>query len=99
MNISQWCYVLDCLGTRRTKSEISRIIKKNCLVSEKQVWGAYLVDDELGWKYLIETEQVCLETAKKHRLENWKDIEPYYEERKSHEVWHSTKVAYSRFKR
>ncbi len=81
IHLSNWVEILsDTFKSGRSKEEIKWIIKEKCLVTPHKVYGVYLVDDEKVWKYLIASDPVCMESAKKMRIHNAMGVESWYEE-------------------
>ncbi len=99
MNVTDWCIILNFLGTEKTKKEISDTLKQSCLATPPKVYGVYCVDDEKAWNKLIVAEKECYEAAKKLRMECSADVEPWYFELRSRQMWRSYRTTWRKKKR
>lgn len=99
MNLEEWTYAVKFAGSKRSKYEIKRIIKEQCLFSEKKVYGAYQIDGKKVWEILILSDPNCKQIIREKRFNDHIDIEAKIEEIKYHSFWSDNRRAYSKKRR
>ena len=74
MNLEEWTCAVKIAGSKKSKYLIAKIIKEQCLITPKKLYGAYQIDGKKVWDVLIKVEdlastlQVCLDSGAKKVL-------------------------------
>ena len=81
ISLTAWIYIIKTLlNSKLTRNRIREIILDKCLYSRKKVYGAYQVDPQKVWSYLIITDKSCYPKMEKLHIDSVYDIISYYEE-------------------
>ena len=50
MNLEEWTCAVKIAGSKKSKYLISKIIKEQCLITQKKLYGAYQMSDGTLWE-------------------------------------------------
>ena len=99
MNLEEWTCAVKIAGSKKSKYLISKIIKEQCLITQKKLYGAYQIDGKKVWDVLIKDDPNCQNTLKEKRISDVISLESKIEEMKYHSFWSDNKRAYGRKRR
>ena len=68
MNLEEWTCAVKIAGSKKSKYLIAKIIKEQCLVTQKKLYGAYQIDGKKVWDVLIKDDPNCQNTLKEKRI-------------------------------
>lgn len=99
MNLNEWAMAIKYAGSKKGVGTIRRIIKEQCLSSQKKVCGSYQIDHQMLWDVLIANDLDCMAACKEKKINDIVCLESQFEELKYHGFWLDNKVAFSSKKR
>jgi hypothetical protein len=99
MNLEEWVYAVKYAGSKKSKYNIRKIIKEQCLFSNKKIYGAYQIDGDKVWKLLIENDENCKSVIHSKNVHNYIDLESYIDQVKYRSFWSDNKRAYGKKRR
>lgn len=99
MNLEEWTCAVKIAGSKKSKNQISKIIKEKCLCSQKKLYGAYQIDGNKVWDILIKDDLNCKKVIEEKKIYNSISLESKIEELKYHSFWSDNKRAYRRKRR
>lgn len=99
MNLEEWTCAVKIAGSKKSKYLISKIIKEQCLITKKKLYGAYQIDGRKVWDVLIKDDPNCQNVLKEKRINDSIALESKIEEMKYHSFWSDNKYAYGRKRR
>ena len=80
MNMSNWIYtiktVLKC--DRFTRNEIRNIICRECLVSDRKIFGSYVIDGQKVWDKIVVFDRGVMEKLQSLNIYDHIGIESLY---------------------
>lgn len=99
MNLEEWTCAVKIAGSKKSKYLIAKIIKEQCLITQKKLYGAYQIDGKKVWDVLIKDDPNCQNTLKEKRINDVISLESKIEKMKYHSFWSDNKRAYGRKRR
>ena len=87
MNLEEWTCAVKIAGSKKSKYLISKIIKEQCLIIQKKLYGAYQIDGRKVWDVLIKDDSNCQNVLKEKRINDAIALESKIEEMKYHSFW------------
>ena len=67
MNLEEWTCAVKIAGSKKSKYLISKIIKEQCLITQKKLYGAYQIDGRKVWDVLIKDDPNCQNVLKESK--------------------------------
>ena len=100
LTLTKWTYIIKVvLKSRRSKQCICDEIKSKCLVANRKVLGAYIVDNESVWENIVIKDFNCVRELEKISIKDWIGLESLYEEREYHKMWLDFRLTYKKHRR
>ena len=80
ISMTTWQYIIvDLLKSRKTKSQVRKLILENCLLRPDKKGGHYWVDNEKVFDLIISQDPDCLEMMKKHKINDIFGLYSFYD--------------------
>lgn len=99
MNLEEWTCAVKIAGSKKNKYLISKIIKEECLYTQKKLYGAYQIDGNRVWDILIKDDPNCKKVIEEKNIHDAISLESKIEELKYRSFWSDNKRAYGRKRR
>lgn len=80
-NLTGWLYIIKTLlKSRQSKQVLRAALLDNCLAAPRKVYGAYQIDPDKVWGFVISKDHDVQMTMEKLNLSDIYKIMAYYEE-------------------
>ncbi len=99
MNLAEWTYAVKFVGSKKSKNQITKIIKEECLMSKDKVYGIYLIDGNKVWNKLIKDDPDCQSVIEDKKIHDVLSLESKVEEMKYRAFWSNNRRAYRKKRR